>query len=126
MLYSVKKIINTQAFVLTLQFNTGEIINVNLKQKLQEWSKEPNSIYKKLLDPNYFKTVKYEPEWKTIYWDNGIDLCADVLYEIGKETEEQEIEHNNISNAILLLFKSLNNNQKIKVFNQLKTNYQIK
>ena len=74
---------------MTLQFNTGEIIDVNLETKIREWSKEPNSIYKQLLNPEYFKSVKYEPEWETIYWDNGIDLCADVLYEISKETKTQ-------------------------------------
>lgn len=32
----------------------------------------------KVLD--YFQTVKLNPEWGTIYWDNGADLDPDVLY----------------------------------------------
>lgn len=37
-------------------------------------------IFTPLKDLNYFQTVKLNPEWGTIYWDNGADLDPDVLY----------------------------------------------
>jgi hypothetical protein len=39
-------------------------------------------IFEPLNDPNYFKTVKLNPEWGTIYWENGADLDPDVLYSL--------------------------------------------
>ncbi|MCL2304201.1 MAG: DUF2442 domain-containing protein [Planctomycetaceae bacterium] len=33
-----------------------------------------------LNDPDYFAKVEIDPEWKTIYWPNGYDLCPDCLY----------------------------------------------
>ena len=38
-----------------------------------------------LKDVDYFKSVK--ADGTTIVWPNGLDLCPDVLYEIGKEVE---------------------------------------
>lgn len=125
MLHLVKEIIKIQAFILTLKFNTGEILDVNLESKLREWSNEPDSLYKQLLNPEYFKTVKYDESWETIFWDNGIELCADVLYDIGKEHEDKNVERNDVPEAIYLLFKTLNTNQRSRVFKRLKTDFQI-
>jgi len=91
MMYLVKEIVDVQPYVLTLKFNTGEILEVNLEDKLKKWSKSPNSLYKQLLDPDYFKSVKLEPDWETIYWDNGLDFCPDVLYSLGKTLETSPI-----------------------------------
>jgi len=79
----VKEIKNASAYFLTLQFNTGEVLRVDLEAKLKEWSKSPESKCKQLLDPDYFCTAKLDKESETIFWDNGIDLCSDVLYSIG-------------------------------------------
>lgn len=43
---------------------------------------EFDGIFEPLQNLDYFKTVKVNPEWGTIYWDNGADLDPDVLYAI--------------------------------------------
>ncbi|MCZ8357850.1 MAG: DUF2442 domain-containing protein [Microcystis sp. LE19-388.1G] len=39
-------------------------------------------IFQPLKDLNFFKTVKINPDWGTIYWENGADLDPDVLYSL--------------------------------------------
>lgn len=39
-------------------------------------------IFAPLKDVDYFKTVKYSPELKTIYWENGADLAPEFLYQL--------------------------------------------
>ena len=80
MIHLIKEIKEVNPFRLKLKFNTGETREVDLEEKLKEWSKTPGSIYKQLLEPDYFKEVKLNPEIETIYWENGIDFCPDVLY----------------------------------------------
>ncbi len=43
---------------------------------------EFTGIFEPLNNLDYFKTVKLNPEWGTIYWENGADLDSDVLYSI--------------------------------------------
>jgi len=38
---------------------------------------------------HYFCTVKYENDWETIYWNNGVDFCADVLYGLAVKTNQK-------------------------------------
>jgi Protein of unknown function (DUF2442) len=37
-------------------------------------------IFAPLQEINYFQQVKLNPEWGTIYWENGADFDPDVLY----------------------------------------------
>jgi hypothetical protein len=41
-----------------------------------------SGIFSPLADLNYFATVRVNPEFGTIVWDNGADLDPDVLYSI--------------------------------------------
>lgn len=41
---------------------------------------EFTGVFTALEDREYFKTVKINPDWGTIYWDCGADLDPDVLY----------------------------------------------
>lgn len=41
---------------------------------------EFTGIFAPLQDLTYFNQVKLNPEWGTIYWENGADLDPDVLY----------------------------------------------
>lgn len=84
----IKEIKEVKPFELTLMFNKGEIMKINLEENIKEWAKTEKSIYKKLLNPDYFKKVKLQSEWGTIYWDNGIDFCPDVLYSLGKKIKK--------------------------------------
>ena len=87
MIHLIKEIKHVQPFVLTLRYNTGELILVDLESKLREWSHSSDSKFRRLLDPTYFMTVKLDPEFGSIAWDNGIDLCPDVLYAWGKQLD---------------------------------------
>jgi len=84
MIHVIKEISKVKPFSLILRFNTGETVQIDLGNKLKEWSQSPKSKFKALLDPTYFQSVKLDNEAETIYWDNGIDLCPDVLYSMGK------------------------------------------
>jgi hypothetical protein len=41
---------------------------------------EFTGVFSPLKDLSYFVQVKINPEWGTIYWENGADLDPDVLY----------------------------------------------
>ncbi|MBI2966976.1 MAG: DUF2442 domain-containing protein [Bacteroidetes bacterium] len=71
---------SVKPFEVTLLFNTGEVRYIDFKNKLKQWTKSPDSIYHGLLNPDYFNKVKLLAGWDTIYWDNGIDFCPDMLY----------------------------------------------
>lgn len=88
MIHLIKSIIAVEPFKLTLKFNSGETREIDLEQKLNEWSKSPDSKFRQLLDPYYFSNVKLDKELETICWENGIDLCPDVLYSLSEQTVE--------------------------------------
>ncbi len=83
MIHLIQEIKTVTPFCLTLRFNTGEIIKVNLEQQLRAWSQSPQSKFRELLEPNYFRSVKLNHEIGAVYWDNGLDFCPDVLYQMG-------------------------------------------
>ncbi|MCX6249431.1 MAG: DUF2442 domain-containing protein [Bacteroidetes bacterium] len=83
MLHSIKNIKSAEPYNLTLEFDSGEVKTIDLEEKLIEWGRTPDSKFKYLLDPANFKKVKINPEIQTIYWENGIDFCPDVLYSLG-------------------------------------------
>lgn len=84
MIHLIKDIKSVQPYTLKLEFKNGEIKEIDLKAKLTEWSQSPDSKFRQLLNPEYFSSVKLNEELDTIYWDNGIDLCPDVLYLLSK------------------------------------------
>lgn len=82
---SVKKILKAEPYRLILEFDHQDIRVVNLESELKKWSRSPDSKFKALLDPDTFQNVKLNAEIESIYWDNGIDLCPDVLYQMSQE-----------------------------------------
>ena len=78
MLHTVKKVEYIEGFALKLFFSDKTIKIVDLSTMLQD----AKNMFIPLLDTNYFKQV--ECDGTTICWPNGIDLCPDVLYKIGK------------------------------------------
>ena len=85
-LYRIKKIISVKPFYIKAVFQSE-------KTKIQEerlidvhsaiadvltLAKE-RTLFHDLLNPDYFCTVKYDGYF-TIEWDNGLDMCPDVLY----------------------------------------------
>jgi len=43
---------------------------------------EFTGIFAPLKNLDYFQSGKINPEWGTIYWDNGADLDPNVLYSV--------------------------------------------
>jgi len=67
-----------------LLFNNNEIRKVNLEPRFREWSTSPQSKFGVLLNINVFKNVRVDQEMETNVWENGIDLCPNVLYEMSE------------------------------------------
>lgn len=88
MIVTIKELIDVEPYVITLRFSTEEVIRVDLSEKLQEWGKKPKSKFAQLKDLNFFKKVRLDPEFESLVWENGIDLCADVLYSLREEKVE--------------------------------------
>lgn len=79
----VKQVLKAEPYKLTIEFKNGEVKVIDLEEKIRSKSSTPDSKYKALLNFDYFKKVKVQDEWETIYWDNGLDFCPDVLYQLG-------------------------------------------
>ncbi len=84
MIHLVEEIIDIKPYKLYLKFNTGEVKQIDLRNKLEQKSTTHKSMYKQLLTPEYFKKVELNTEMKSIYWPNGVDFCPDTLYEMGE------------------------------------------
>ncbi|MEH2166701.1 MAG: DUF2442 domain-containing protein [Nostoc sp.] len=77
MLKDIIEVIPHDNYQLYLKFEDGKEGIVDINQLI-----EFTGIFELLKDFNYFKTVKLNAEWGTIYWDNGADLDPDVLYSV--------------------------------------------
>lgn len=77
MLKDIIKVKPLEHYLLYLKFEDNQegVIDIS---KIIEFT----GIFQPLKELDYFQTVKVNPEWGTIYWDNGADLDPDVLYSI--------------------------------------------
>jgi hypothetical protein len=80
-MHFVKNIIDVKPYMLKLEFEDQSVRKIDLSEKLQQWSASSDSIFKRLLDETYFKQVRLNTDLETIYWDNGVDFCPDMLYQ---------------------------------------------
>ncbi|MDY6990984.1 MAG: DUF2442 domain-containing protein [Cyanobacteriota bacterium] len=77
MLEDILEVNHEKNYQLYLKFEDGKAGIIDIS-KLIEFT----GFFEALQDIDYFKTVKLNPEWGTIYWENGADLDQDVLYSI--------------------------------------------
>jgi hypothetical protein len=70
----VKPLNNYQLY---LKFEDNQEGIINLEEII-----EFVGIFQPLKDLDFLKTVKINPDWGTIYWENGADLDPDVLYSL--------------------------------------------
>ena len=70
----VKPLNNYQLY---LKFEDNQEGIINLEEII-----EFVGIFQPLKDLDFFKTVIINPDWGTIYWENGADLDPDVLYSL--------------------------------------------
>ena len=66
-----------EGYQLYLKFEDGREGIVDISQLL-----EFTGVFSPLQDLTYFTQVKVNPDWGTIYWENGADLDPDVLYSL--------------------------------------------
>ncbi len=64
-----------EGFVLRLTFSNGVVRTVDVGPLLRGPVFEPMRR-----DPAEFRKVAVDPEWDTVVWPNGADICPDVLY----------------------------------------------
>ncbi|MEG4024187.1 DUF2442 domain-containing protein [Microcoleus sp. S13C4] len=77
MLKDISSVQPLENYQLYLKFEDNQEGVVDISQLI-----EFTGIFAPLQDLTYFKQVKLNPEWGTIYWENGADLDPDVLYSI--------------------------------------------
>ena len=104
MLHRIRKIIGVAPYAIVCEWTDGAIRIIKMEQKIKEWSDEPQSIYKQLLDKNVFMQVKLDTESKTLFWENlvkmqdtlgklidaPLDIDPEVLYEMSVPFDEKE------------------------------------
>lgn len=69
-------------YKLLLRFDDGSVRLVDLKNHLN------GKIFEPLLDLEYFRTVRADPDLDTIVWDNGADMSPGFLYNISEVVSE--------------------------------------
>ncbi len=84
MLMRIKKVEYLNEYKLKLLFNNEKTKIIDF----EDWIKNGGSYFSPLKDIQYFKKVKMDKFNYTICWPNGADFCPDVLYEMGKEEDE--------------------------------------
>jgi len=77
MLKDISSVQPLENYQLYLKFEDNQEGVVDISQLI-----EFTGIFAPLQDLTYFNQVKLNPEWGTIYWENGADLDPDVLYSI--------------------------------------------
>lgn len=86
-MHYIKKVKYLDGFRLELTFNDNKKKIVDLKK----YSKEgPKTVFYPFRDMEFFKSVKVDQHTGTIIWPNGVDLCPDVLYEMGVMVKDSE------------------------------------
>jgi hypothetical protein len=78
-LHTVRKVQYLEDYKLELHFDDRSVKIVDLENMV----KKAKNMFLPLKSMDYFKQVKCDGI--TISWPNGVDLCPDVLYKMGKE-----------------------------------------
>lgn len=81
MLHTIKKVEYIDRYRLKILFNNRQTKIVDLEEML----KKAKNLLLPLKDIEYFKQV--ESDGITLCWPNGVDLCPDVLFEIGNDVK---------------------------------------
>lgn len=69
----------TGSYKMSLWFNNGETVEVDLENQLE------GEIFEPLKVPEYFKKAYLNKETGTVEWPNGADLAPEFLLELGKK-----------------------------------------
>ena len=80
---TIKQIIAVEPYKIFCKFSNEEILWVDVSGFVEKYKNNNSSIYQKLADKAYFKTVTLD-SYGTLSWNNEIDFCPDVLYSKAK------------------------------------------
>jgi hypothetical protein len=83
----VKKVDYLSDYKLALTFTDNKTKIVDLKKYK---NKGPETVFYPFRDLEFFKSVRVDKHTGTIVWPNGVDLCPDALYMMGKDIQEKE------------------------------------
>ena len=86
MLHFIKNIIKVKDYTVLCEFNNVETRLIGLSVKVEKYNKTNDGWLSQLADKDYFKTVKLD-SYGTLIWDNEVDFCPDVLYEMSRNVE---------------------------------------
>ncbi len=64
----------TGPYRLLLTFDDGTVGEVDFSER--EW----RGVFEPLRDPNYFASVRVDPDAGTVAWPNGADMAPEPLY----------------------------------------------
>ncbi len=78
-MHFVKDVSYLSDYKLKLTFEDNIVKYVDLKPHLD------GEIFEPLMNIDYFKNVKINPDIDTIVWSNEADFSPDFLYEIGEK-----------------------------------------
>ena len=79
-MHFVKDVQYLADYKLELTFEDKLVKIVDLKPHLD------GEIFEPLIDIDYFKSVRLNPDIDTVVWSNEADFSPDFLYEIGENT----------------------------------------
>ena len=82
MVHRIRKAQYLEEYKIQLSFDDQSVKIVDLEKML----KNAKNMLLPLKDVDYFKQVKCDGA--TIVWPNGVDLCPDVLYSMGKNVKK--------------------------------------
>jgi len=69
-----------EPYMLKVTFDNDEVKIIAMSGFLHR------KIYAPLRDFEFFKRVRVDADLDTIVWENGADICPNVLYEMGKRS----------------------------------------
>jgi hypothetical protein len=67
-----------QDYTLIVRFNNGEVVEVDLANKLD------GEVFEPLKNTEAFQSFRISKESGTLEWPNGADFAPEFLHEIGK------------------------------------------
>lgn len=83
MIHYIEEILKVNHYCIICKFNTNEIRSIDLENLVKKYQSRPDSFLSKLNNEDYFKSVTLD-SYGTLNWNNEIDFCPDVLYQMSK------------------------------------------
>lgn len=82
MLHLIRRIVQVNDdFSVICVFNNDETRLIDLSGWVEQFKQANDGWASRIADISYFKTVKLD-SYGTLMWDNELDFCPDVLYEM--------------------------------------------